>query len=172
MLPVIGAEGSTQTRYLRKCIQSHHLDSFHRHPQSCSIKQLQHIIYRLVKTTERDRECLIFLFMIQSAHICPVQRVIHVNCQKTVTWSTSKPKSWLCLTSCSLKAALLISPPKNIFCQSRSVMQPAGLVPFITLAWKTCAPCELKLLRRSAVGDDFGKNVKEMWKTENMKPAE
>lgn len=52
---------------------------------TAALKQVQHIIYKLVQTTERDGEHLFFyffLFMMQSAQICPLQRVIHVNCQK------------------------------------------------------------------------------------------
>ena len=40
-----------------------------RNPQSSSIKQLEQIIHRLVQTTKRDGEGLIFHVTSQSAHI-------------------------------------------------------------------------------------------------------
>ena len=91
---------------------------------TAALKQVQHIIYKLVQTTERDGEHLFFLFFSLHDAICSNMSTTKSDSCKlpeTVTWSTSKLKSWLCLTSCSLKAGLLISPPKNIFCQSRSV---------------------------------------------------
>ena len=52
-------------------VSGHPLDCHpsQRNPQSSSIKQLEQIIHRLVQTTKRDGEGLIFHVTSQSAHI-------------------------------------------------------------------------------------------------------